>query len=105
MKNNKLWIGVVFSLFVLAGSNVAYAGESELNLPSLKTVSFPGLGGLSGYTLMLIGIAVCALAAVFGIWQYVQTKNLEVHESMQNVSNIIWETCKSYLFQQGKFLA
>jgi len=54
---------------------------------------------------MLCGIVVCAIGGVFGIWQYGQTKKLPVHDSMRNVSNIIWETCKSYLFQQGKFLA
>ena len=83
----------------------AFASEAELKLPDLRSVSFPALGGASGHTLMLAGIVVCALAAIFGIWQYLQTKNLPVHDSMRNVSNIIWETCKSYLFQQGKFLA
>jgi K(+)-stimulated pyrophosphate-energized sodium pump len=90
---------------MLLSSAGAFASEAELKLPSLNTVNFPGLGGLTGHALMLLGIGVCVLAAIFGIWQYNQTKNLPVHDSMRNVSNIIWETCKSYLFQQGKFLA
>ncbi|HOW68620.1 MAG TPA: sodium/proton-translocating pyrophosphatase, partial [Verrucomicrobiota bacterium] len=89
----------------MAGGWAALASEAELKLPDLRSVSFPLLGGASGYTLMLIGILVCAIGLVFGIFQYYQTKNLPVHDSMRNVSNIIWETCKSYLVQQGKFLA
>jgi len=105
MRNNKKWFWGAF-VFALLGTGVtAWGSEAELTLPPLNTVNFPSLGGLSGYTLMLIGIGVCALAALFGIWQYNQTKNLPVHDSMRNVSAIIWETCKSYLFQQGKFLA
>jgi K(+)-stimulated pyrophosphate-energized sodium pump len=53
---------------------------------------------------MYIGIALCAVGALFGIVQYIQTKALPVHESMARVSNTIWETCKTYLFTQGKFL-
>ncbi|PYK58783.1 MAG: sodium-translocating pyrophosphatase, partial [Verrucomicrobia bacterium] len=54
---------------------------------------------------MYLGILICAAGAIFGLVQYRQTKALPVHESMGNVTNTIWETCKTYLFQQGKFLA
>src|SRR6266852_4187991 len=105
MRNNKNWFCGAL-VFALLGTGVtAWGSEAELKLPALNTVNFPALGGLNGYTLMLIGIGVCALAALFGVWQYNQTKNLPVHDSMRNVSAVIWETCKSYLFQQGKFLA
>ena len=67
----------------------ALAGEAELKLPPLDTVNFPSLAGASGYTLMLLGIVICCLAAVFGVWQYVRTKDLPVHDSMRNVSNVI----------------
>ncbi|MES1194760.1 MAG: hypothetical protein ABUL65_02625, partial [Opitutus sp.] len=53
----------------------------------------------------MIGLAVCVVATIYGWMQYLQTKNLQVHSSMAAVSQIIWETCKTYLFQQGKFLA
>src|SRR5438093_7708927 len=92
-------------LFTAGLATAASASEAELKLPPLSSVHFPALGGASGYTLMLVGLGVCLLASVFGIWQYQKTKALPVHDSMRNVSNIIWETCKSYLFQQGKFLA
>src|SRR5262249_30232263 len=105
MRNNKIWFWGALAFALLGTGATACGSEAECQLPPLTTVNFPALGGLSGYTLMLIGIGVCALAAVFGIWQYNQTKNLPVHDSMRNVSNVIWETCKSYLFQQGKFLA
>jgi K(+)-stimulated pyrophosphate-energized sodium pump len=59
---------------------------------------------LSGPTVLMAGLVVCAIGILFGWMQYVQTKNLPVHASMKAVSQIIWETCKTYLFQQGKFL-
>src|SRR5438046_1265399 len=81
------------------------ASEADINIPNLKQVRFDGLGGVSGEALMYAGIALCFIGAVFGVLQYVQTKALPVHSSMGNVSNTIWETCKTYLFTQGKFLA
>jgi len=94
------------AMILFGGSLVSVmASEAELRLPSLREVHFPALGGVSGYALMLLGIAVCAIGALFGLVQYLQTKALPVHEAMRNVSNLIWETCKSYLIQQGKFLA
>jgi len=87
----------------LTTANVS-ASEADLKLPELG-VKFSSLGGISGTNLMLIGIVVCFIGGLFGIWQYFQTEKLPVHKSMGDVSNIIWETCKSYLAQQGKFLA
>jgi K(+)-stimulated pyrophosphate-energized sodium pump len=81
------------------------ASEADINIPDLETVHFDGLGGISGMTLMYLGIVICAIGAAFGMLQYKQTKALPVHESMGKVSNTIWETCKTYLIQQGKFLA
>src|SRR5665213_213666 len=92
-----------FILF-LSGASL-HASEADLKVPALDTVRFDTLGGVSGITLMYLGILVCAVGAVFGIAQYWQTKKLPVHKSMSDVSQIIWETCKTYLFQQGKFLA
>ncbi len=81
------------------------ASEADINLPDLSQVKFDGLGGVTGSTLMYVGIFICAIGAVFGLVQYLQTKALPVHESMARVSHTIWETCKTYLFTQGKFLA
>ena len=105
MTHNKhcFWIVVLF--MTLLASTGAYASEADINIPDLTQVKFDGLGGLSGIALMYFGIVMCAIGAIFGWIQYNQTKALPVHASMRNVSNIIWETCKTYLFQQGKFLA
>ncbi len=81
------------------------ASEADIKIPDLTGVRFAGLGGVSGSTLMYLGILICAIGAIFGLVQYLQTKALPVHASMGNVSNTIWETCKTYLFTQGKFLA
>ena len=84
----------------------ALAGEADLKVPSVDLAKFNfGDSVIQGNHLMVIGLLVCVLAALFGWYQYAQTKALPVHRSMAEVSNIIWETCKSYLFQQGKFLA
>src|SRR6266496_4992664 len=91
--------------FLAAATVNTFASEADINIPDLSTVKFDGLGGLSGLTLMYLGIVMCAIGAVFGLLQYKQTKALPVHDSMGSVSNTIWETCKTYLIQQGKFLA
>ena len=77
-------------------------GEANLVLPDLGTVSF--LGGIDGHTLLLVGLLVCGLGLVFGMVIYTQLKNLPVHASMREISELIYETCKTYLLQQGKFL-
>jgi K(+)-stimulated pyrophosphate-energized sodium pump len=105
MRNNKLWSWVILGLAAFGCSTTAFASEGNIIIPDLTQVKFTGLGGISGSTLMYLGIVVCAIGAVFGLVQYMQTKALPVHESMASVSNTIWETCKTYLFTQGKFLA
>ena len=79
------------------------AGESDIHIPDLNAVTFMG-GSLSGSAVLLTGLVVCVVGMVFGWIQYIQTRNLPVHSSMAAVSNVIWETCKTYLAQQGKFL-
>jgi K(+)-stimulated pyrophosphate-energized sodium pump len=82
----------------------AFASEADIHIPDIKSVLFLD-GSLTGHGVLMIGLAVCALGVLYGWMQYVQTRNLPVHASMGTVSQIIWETCKTYLFQQGKFLA
>jgi len=92
-------------LLLSAGFVSVQAGEADINLPNLKQAVFQVFGnGISGSLLMYIGLVVCVLGGIYGIIQYFQTKNLPVHESMRNVSTLIYETCKTYLLQQGKFL-
>ncbi len=76
--------------------------EANLVLPDLRAVSFLGV---SGHTLLLGGIFVCILGGVFGLAIYVQLRNLPVHRSMREISELIYETCKTYLVTQGKFIA
>jgi K(+)-stimulated pyrophosphate-energized sodium pump len=80
------------------------ASEADIRIPDLRAITFFD-GSLGGVTILMIGLAVCALGMIYGWMQYIQTRNLPVHSSMAAVSQIIWETCKTYLFQQGKFLA
>jgi K(+)-stimulated pyrophosphate-energized sodium pump len=87
------------------GTATALGSEADIKIPDLTQVRFDGLGGISGTALMYLGILLCAVGAAFGVVQYKQTKALPVHPSMAKVSNTIWETCKTYLFTQGKFLA
>src|SRR5437764_689037 len=92
-------------ILLAAGTLTVSASEADINIPDLAQVKFDGLGGVGGVILMYFGIIICAIGAVFGLVQYMQTKALPVHESMAKVSHTIWETCKTYLFTQGKFLA
>jgi K(+)-stimulated pyrophosphate-energized sodium pump len=100
----KTWQLGAAAVLAASVSSTVHASESDIRIPDLTQVSFFH-GSLSGNAVLMIGLAVCALAVVYGWMQFVQTRNLPVHSSMGNVSQIIWETCKTYLFQQGKFLA
>ncbi|HEX6187585.1 MAG TPA: sodium-translocating pyrophosphatase [Pyrinomonadaceae bacterium] len=76
-------------------------GEAALKLPDLSSVTFRGI---DGHRLLLIGIVFCFLGLLFGLWIYIQLKNLPVHRSMREISELIYETCKTYLITQGKFI-
>src|SRR3990172_8105454 len=77
-------------------------GEASLTLPDLSTVTFAG--GLNGHTLLLFGLLVCALGMIFGIAAFAHIRKCPVHQAMGEISDLIYETCKTYLTQQGKFL-
>jgi K(+)-stimulated pyrophosphate-energized sodium pump len=77
-------------------------GEANLILPDLSQVSF--MGGTNGRTLLMVGILVSLLGMVFGLLIYTQLKKLPVHRSMLEISELIYETCKTYLITQGKFI-
>ena len=77
------------------------AGEANLVVPDLSTVTFRGW---NGRTLLLGGLGVCALGLLFGIMTFTELKNLPVHKSMLEVSELIYETCKTYLVTQGRFI-
>lgn len=77
-------------------------GEASLVLPDLSQVIF--FGGLDGHRLLLWGILVCVLGLLFGLSMYMNLKKLPVHRAMREISELIYETCKTYLITQGKFL-
>jgi K(+)-stimulated pyrophosphate-energized sodium pump len=98
-------LGAILIAVLNFASLPALAGEADIKIPDLGAVKF-SMGGseVAGTTLMYLGLVVCVIGAAFGLIQYRQTRDLPVHDSMRQVSNLIWETCKTYLFQQGKFL-
>src|SRR5216117_3227876 len=77
-------------------------GEVNLVVPDLSRVTF--LGGISGPSLLMGGLLIALLGMVFGLVIYKRLRNLAVHESMREISELIYETCKTYLQTQGKFL-
>ena len=88
-------------LFALAGTPLLAQGEAELKLPDLSTALFQGI---NGRTILMGGLVVAVLGLVFGLLMYKHLRNLPVHESMLEISELIYETCKTYLLTQGKFL-
>ena len=97
------------AIMVGAGATAAMAqsaqetagGEANLKLPDLSQVDFLGV---NGHTLLLFGILFCVFGLIFGLAIYRSLKNMPVHRSMLEISELIYETCKTYLFTQGKFL-
>jgi len=79
------------------------AGEANLKLPEMKGVSFLS-DSISGYNLLRIGLIFCGLGLLFGLIIYMQLKNAPVHRAMKEISELIYETCKTYLVTQGKFI-
>ncbi|HUL33419.1 MAG TPA: sodium-translocating pyrophosphatase [Candidatus Eisenbacteria bacterium] len=79
----------------------AAGGEANLKLPDLTQVKFLGI---DGHRLLLYGLVICVFGLVFGLRIFTRLKNMPVHHSMRDISELIYETCKTYLITQGKFL-
>ena len=90
-------ISALISAFICSFAP-AFAGEADLIVPDIRSLS------LDNYNLLLIGIGISVFGLVFGLVEFLRIKKLEVHKAMADVGNIIFETCKTYLIQQGKFL-
>ncbi len=84
-----------------AAQTTEAGGEAALKLPDLSSVSFLGV---NGHRLLMIGLLFCAFGLLFGLKIYMRLKNLPVHRAMREISELIYETCKTYLITQGKFL-
>ncbi len=87
---------------ILLSPAAVLAGEEGLVLPNLNSQTF--LFGIPGGTLLMLGLVIAVLGIVFGLVIYAQLKKLPVHKSMLEVSDLIYETCKTYLLNQGKFI-
>src|SRR5688572_33430794 len=77
-------------------------GEVSLELPDLTQVTF--LNGITGHNLLLFGIVICVLGLGFGLAIYMNLQKMPVHRAMREISELIYETCKTYLITQGKFI-
>lgn len=99
-----LYIFLGLFSFLFTPFSLSYASEADIKIPQLDNVIFPFLNGTKGLVIMYFGLVVCIIGILFAIFKYLQIKKLPAHREMAKVSNIIWETCKSYLTQQGKFL-
>ncbi len=94
--------GLLAPAWACAQSDPAGGGEASLKLPDLTSVPF--LGGISGYSLLAYGLIFCVGGLLFGLLIFVRLKNLPVHRTMRDISELIYETCKTYLITQGKFI-
>ena len=89
--------GMLSAFAMFFAANSAFAGEADLVVPNLAADT-------QSFNLLLIGIAISVLGLVFGLIEFVKVKNYKVHSAMAEIGNTIFETCKTYLIQQGKFL-
>ena len=101
MSAGKFGLVALVALLGAAGASAQEGGEANLKLPDLSSVTFLGI---DGHKLLLFGIVICVFGLLFGLAIYSRLKNLPVHKSMLEVSELIYETCKTYLVTQGKFL-
>ena len=108
---NVTWLArstsVLGGLGVLLHAPNAFASEADLILPDLHSQSFlDGIvqGGIPGDTLLMWGLVICLFGMIFGLVQYVGIRKLPVHSAMREISELIYETCKTYLITQGKFI-
>ena len=99
-------LAAVFAVLTLGAStalaqSASEAGEANLKLPDLSQVTFLGT---DGHRLLMWGLLFCFFGLCFGLAIYMRLKNLPVHRAMREISELIYETCKTYLITQGKFL-
>ena len=95
MNISKLLRATVTAVAFIASGTALHASEADLKIPALD----PGQ-----YNMLLFGFLICILGLLFGLYQFIRVKRLGAHKNMLDVAHIIFETCKTYLIQQGKFL-
>jgi len=94
-------IALTLLAFLPGAAQAAAGGEANLKIPPLDSVH---VAGMNGRVLLMAGLGVCLLGLIFGLVIFSQLKNLPVHASMREISELIYETCKTYLITQGKFI-
>lgn len=100
----RLFVSFAFSTLLASAQQPAHRGGGEANLvlPDFSQATF--LGGITGFNLLLGGMFVAALGLVFGLLIYRELQNMPVHQSMRDISELIYQTCQTYLVTQGRFL-
>jgi K(+)-stimulated pyrophosphate-energized sodium pump len=93
----------LFLFCVLATPLFVFAGEADIQLPDFRSITFFN-GAITGWSLLIWGSIIVFLGLIFGLFQAINIQKYPVHKKMANISAIIYETCKTYLLQQGKFL-
>lgn len=96
----RTWLLGLLSLLMLAPS--AMASEADLIIPDLSSVIF--LNSINGRTLLLWGMFICFFGMAFGLMQFAQLRRIKIHSAMHDIAELIYETCKTYLITQGKFI-
>ena len=89
----------------LITSAKSFASEANLKIPDLHDATFPHFGGIDGWHLLLFGALVIVGTLSISLYLFKQVKALPAHKSMLDVASTIYKTCRTYLLQQGKFLA
>jgi K(+)-stimulated pyrophosphate-energized sodium pump len=97
-----LTLMMLISASAFAQSSEGAGGEASLKLPDLSQVNF--IFGMDGHKLLMIGLLFCLFGLGFGLVIFTKLKNLPVHRAMLEISELIYETCKTYLITQGKFI-
>ncbi len=96
-------LSVVSFSAALCATSTAFASDLTLRVPDFSKELF--FGGIKGHILLALGLVVCLAGLAFGLWAFYGLRNLPVHRSMREISELIYETCKTYLFTQVKFIA
>ncbi|MBF0494037.1 MAG: sodium/proton-translocating pyrophosphatase [Candidatus Omnitrophica bacterium] len=100
--NVLLRTGLIFAAnMLLSGDMSAWAGEADLKIPDLTSVPF---FATNGRMILMWGIAICIFGFLFGLVQFINVMKMPVHKAMKEISELIYETCKTYLITQGKFI-
>ena len=104
LKSYQFTIFLFAAAFVSLLANPVYASEADLKIPDLG-VTFQLFGSeLAGTTILNVGLIVCLLGLAFGAVEFLKIKGLPAHKTMLDISALIYETCKTYMIQQGRFL-